>query len=87
MVFKNLVRVMILTDLDLLSDSVSQNICMNNCHKCEDNCPVGTIENGVVNQKLCRNHAYRKTKRGFDTTDCNICRTICPMRYGDKTEQ
>jgi epoxyqueuosine reductase QueG len=75
---------MILIDLDLLSDPVSQSICMNNCHKCEDNCPVGAIENGVVNQKLCRNHTYGKTKRGFDTVDCNKCRTICPMRYGGK---
>jgi len=72
----------ILTDLDLLSDPVSQSICIDDCHECEDNCPVAAIENGVVNQKLCRTHTYRKTKRGFDTTDCNTCRTICPMRYG-----
>ncbi|MDR3309063.1 MAG: hypothetical protein LBS80_03830 [Tannerella sp.] len=74
----------ILTDMNLPSDHVSQSICMDNCHKCVDNCPVGAIENGVVNQKLCRNHAYGKTKRGFNTTDCNLCRTICPMRYGDE---
>jgi epoxyqueuosine reductase QueG len=73
----------VLTNLDLLSDPISQSICMDNCHECEDNCPVGAIENGVVNQKLCRNHTYGKTKRGFDTTDCNTCRAICPMRYGD----
>jgi len=45
---------------------------------------IDELKNGVVNQKLCRNHAYGKTKRGFNTTDCNRCRTICPMRYGDE---
>jgi epoxyqueuosine reductase QueG len=74
----------ILTDLNLPSDPISPSICMNKCRKCIDNCPVGAIENGVVNQKLCRNHTYGKTKRGFDTVDCNRCRTVCPMRYGNK---
>ncbi|KAA6328570.1 hypothetical protein EZS27_022547 [termite gut metagenome] len=44
---------------------------------------TGAIENGRVNQKLCRNNTYGKTKRGFDTVDCNCCRTACPMNYGD----
>jgi predicted O-methyltransferase YrrM len=46
-------------------------------------CPANAIENGTVNQKLCRTHTYGKTKRGFDTVDCNRCRTVCPMCYGD----
>ncbi|GHT58522.1 (Fe-S)-binding protein [Bacteroidia bacterium] len=73
----------LLTDLDLPSDPVSENICKDNCRKCMDNCPVGAIENGRVNQKLCRNNTYGKTQRGFDTVDCNRCRTVCPMNYGD----
>jgi epoxyqueuosine reductase QueG len=72
----------LLTDLDLLSDPISSRMCMDKCRKCVDNCPVGAIDNGVVNQKLCRNHTYGKTKRGFDTVDCNLCRTICPLYYG-----
>jgi epoxyqueuosine reductase QueG len=74
----------ILTDLNLPSDPLSESICIEKCRKCTDNCPVGAIDNGVVNQKLCRNHTYGKTKRGFDTVDCNKCRTVCPMRYGNK---
>ena len=73
----------LLTDLDLLSDPVSPNICKDNCRKCMDNCPVGAIENGRVNQNFCRNNTYGKTKRGFDTVDCNRCRTVCPMNSGD----
>jgi epoxyqueuosine reductase QueG len=75
----------LLTDLDLPSDPVSENICKDNCRKCMDNCPVGAIENVHVNQKLCRNNTYGKTKRGFDTVDCNRCRTVCPMNYGEKS--
>ena len=72
----------ILTDLDLKSDDLCENTCMKECHKCIENCPVGAIQDGKVVQKLCRNNAYGKTKRGFDTVECNKCRKVCPMRYG-----
>jgi epoxyqueuosine reductase QueG len=74
----------VLTDLDMPSDPVAENICTVNCRKCIDHCPAGAIANSVVNQKLCRNHTYGKTKRGFDTTDCNTCRTVCPVCYGTR---
>jgi epoxyqueuosine reductase QueG len=73
----------ILTDLELTSDPLSESICMEKCRKCIVACPVNAIENGVVSQKLCRTHTYGKTKRGFDTVDCNRCRTVCPMYYGN----
>jgi epoxyqueuosine reductase QueG len=72
----------ILTDLELMPDPLSENICMEKCRKCIACCPVNAIENGIVNQKLCRTHTYGKTKRGFDTVDCNRCRTICPVSNG-----
>ena len=71
----------IITDLELPSDSLSESICIDNCQKCIEACPVKAIENGFVNQKLCRKHTYGKTERGFDTVDCNKCRTVCPMNY------
>lgn len=73
----------ILTNLDLKSDTLSKNICLVNCHKCIEACPVGAIENNTVNQKLCRNYTYRKTERGFDTVDCNKCRTVCPVNHAN----
>ena len=72
----------ILIDEKLPSDVLSEDICIPNCHKCIDACPVSAIQNGTTVQKLCRKHTYGKTKRGFDTVDCNQCRTICPMRFG-----
>lgn len=72
----------ILTDLDLESDVGCDNICIDGCTKCLDACPVNAIENGTVNQQRCRANAYGKTARGFDTVDCNLCRVVCPMRFG-----
>jgi epoxyqueuosine reductase QueG len=72
----------ILTDLDLPSDPFAESICLESCRKCIDNCPSKAIDNGIVHQKRCRMNTYGKTKRGFETVDCNKCRTVCPMRFG-----
>lgn len=72
----------ILTDLELSPDPIEADLCIKGCHKCIDNCPVHAISEGSVTQKLCRLNSYGKTARGFDTVDCNRCRTICPMRFG-----
>jgi len=68
----------VLTSLELPSDAIAESVCIENCNKCIEACPVSAIDNGKVNQKLCRENAYGKTKRGFDTVDCNKCRTVCP---------
>jgi epoxyqueuosine reductase QueG len=75
----------ILTDLDLSSDSFAESICLESCRRCIDSCPSNAIENGSVHQKRCRMNTYGKTKRGFETVDCNKCRTVCPMRFGKYT--
>ena len=68
----------VLTDLELESDELSENLCIANCRKCVTSCPVSAINDGVVDQKLCREHSYGKTLRGFYTVDCNKCRVVCP---------
>lgn len=72
----------ILTNLKLESDEFCDSICIKGCTKCLDSCPTHAIENGSVNQKLCRLNTYGKTARGFDTVECNVCRRVCPMKYG-----
>ena len=74
----------VLTDLVLEPDEVQPDLCIAGCRKCIENCPVHAIGDGRVEQKACRINTYGKTARGFDTVDCNRCRTICPMRYGKK---
>lgn len=72
----------VLTNLELEADEICPDLCIPGCRKCIDNCPTGAISDGSVEQKKCRPNTYGKTARGFDTVDCNRCRTVCPMRYG-----
>ena len=69
----------VLTDLDLASDAPAESLCIQNCRKCVDACPVNAIESNSVNQRRCRTNTYGKTDRGYDTVDCNACRTVCPL--------
>lgn len=82
-VYGNLLTIgAILTDLELESDELCSDLCINCCTRCLDSCPVHAIQNGSVNQKLCRNYAYGETERGFSTVECNRCRSVCPLKYG-----
>ncbi|MEG2686676.1 MAG: epoxyqueuosine reductase [Christensenellaceae bacterium] len=72
----------ILTNLELCSDKLCAELCIKGCTRCVDVCPVSAIQDGKVNQLLCRQNTYGKTARGFDTVDCNRCRTVCPMKFG-----
>ncbi len=82
--FGNLLTIgAILTNLDIQSDELCEGSCIDACNRCIDSCPAGAIANGEVNQKLCRDYTYGKNKRGFDIVNCNKCRNICPMRYGN----
>lgn len=72
----------ILTDMELESDELSENICLKNCTKCIDSCPTGAIDKGQVDQRLCRRIAFGTTKRGYATIECNQCRLVCPMKHG-----
>lgn len=73
----------ILTNLELRSDDFAESICVEGCSLCIKNCPAQAIKEESVIQKLCRNNAYGKTARGFDTVMCNQCRTVCPLRLGE----
>ncbi|HEX3075395.1 MAG TPA: epoxyqueuosine reductase [Lachnospiraceae bacterium] len=72
----------ILTNLELSSDEYAEPSCINGCNICVKSCPVQAISAELVNQKLCRSNTYGKTERGFDTVECNHCRSVCPMRFG-----
>lgn len=77
----------VLTDLQIESDEMAPQICLENCNLCVQSCPVGAIGEDFVIQKNCRMNAYGKAKRGFETVECNRCRTVCPMRFGGKEYQ
>lgn len=72
----------ILTDLNLPSDSPAESICLPGCNLCIKNCPVQALDGKSAVQKKCRLNTYGTNAKGFDTVNCNVCRTVCPMRYG-----
>lgn len=76
----------LLTDLVILPDAIEPSLCLPGCHKCIDACPSHALSDHGVNQKLCRAYTYGKTYRGFDTVDCNACRTVCPLCDGKSCE-
>ena len=82
--FGNLLTLgVVLTNEALPSDGLAENLCLEGCTRCMDSCPAGAIQSGTVVQKLCREYSYQqKTARGYDTTECNKCRTVCPLAFG-----
>ncbi|SDN68980.1 epoxyqueuosine reductase [Acetanaerobacterium elongatum] len=78
----------VLTALDLASDPMADSICIAGCTRCIDSCPVQALDGkGGVNQAKCRRNTYGKNARGFNTVDCNRCRTVCPMRFGTQQQE
>ena len=74
---------LMLIDYELESDELSEELCIKTCQLCVENCPVNAINESKVNQKKCRTNTYKKTERGFDTVECYICRSVCPLKYGN----
>lgn len=81
--YGNLVSIgAVLTNLDLISDPLSDDLCISGCRLCLDSCPPKALDGKTANQKLCREYAYDTTKRGFSTVNCNKCRVVCPKTLG-----
>ncbi|MDR3551645.1 MAG: epoxyqueuosine reductase [Clostridia bacterium] len=76
----------ILTDLDLESDPLAKNICIAGCSLCIQSCPTQALNVGCVNQAKCRPYTYGINARGFNVVNCNKCRTVCPMRFGEEIQ-
>jgi len=74
----------VLTDLSLASDDMAADVCREACDLCVRSCPTGAIKGHHVEQKPCRANSFGKTRRGFDTVECNRCRIVCPMRFGSQ---
>ncbi len=76
----------VLTDLDLPSDPPAESICIRGCNLCINNCPAQALDGKTANQKKCRTNTYGTNARGYDTVDCNKCRTVCPRAFGIQQE-
>jgi epoxyqueuosine reductase QueG len=82
----------VLTDIDLPSDPPAKSICIENCSLCIRNCPVQALNGRSAIQKRCRPNTYGVNARGYETVNCNRCRTcekVCPksnIKVGEKPE-
>ena len=72
----------ILTGLDLASDQLAENICIEGCNLCIRNCPSQALDGSHADQLKCRLNTYGTNARGFSTVNCNRCRAVCPMGFG-----
>lgn len=72
----------ILTNAEIESDPYAEKVCKDQCHLCIQSCPVEALDGTSVVQKLCRENTYHSTEKGYETVECNKCRTVCPMRLG-----
>lgn len=73
----------VLVDRELLPDPVVKDFtCPPGCSRCIDSCPVHAMDGVNVNQKLCREHSFFKTGRGWDLYNCSECRKACVYRLG-----
>ena len=83
--YGNMINIgVILTNLDLESDLLSKEMCIEGCQLCINNCPQKALNGLTVNQKLCREFTYTNNGKGFGVCNCNKCRVICPRVFGEK---
>lgn len=69
----------VLTNLELNSDEYASELCIKGCNRCISECPAGAIGESKVIQKNCRLNTYGTNSRGFEVTNCNNCRLVCPI--------
>lgn len=69
----------VLTNLNLSSDPLSEEFCIEGCKICIENCPASAIFEKHVDQKLCRKESSGKNEKGFEICLCNRCRILCPV--------
>ena len=68
----------VLTNLDLKSDELTEDLCIEECRLCVESCPGGAISEMGIVQKKCREFSIGKNAKGFDICKCNNCRIVCP---------
>jgi epoxyqueuosine reductase QueG len=72
----------VLTNLELESDALSEELCIKSCRRCLDACPSGALNGVSADQSKCRPNTYGKNERGFGIVNCNKCRVVCPRAFG-----
>ncbi len=72
----------VITNLDLRSDPPVVNLCIPECHICEESCPVHALKVGRLDAAKCHAYSVGVSPDGTELTLCNTCRVICPVALG-----
>ncbi|MBZ9571430.1 hypothetical protein KQY27_07710 [Methanobrevibacter sp. TMH8] len=73
----------VLTDADLIPDEKTKYEICNNCNKCIEACPSGSLDDlSSFGKKGCSKY-YKIVNRKLEI-QCFLCRTVCPHCFGIK---
>lgn len=71
----------VLTDAELIPDEKAQFEICNDCKKCVESCPSGSLDDlSSFGKKECSKF-YKMLNRKLDI-QCFLCRTVCPYCFG-----
>ena len=69
----------VLTNIELPSDTLAQNLCYENCDICLKACPEAALDGITIDQKKCRQSCGSSTPGGGFIYSCFTCRKMCPF--------
>ena len=75
----------VITNLDLRSDLPAVNLCIPECHLCEEACPAHALNVGRIDAEKCRAYSVGFAPDCTELTLCNTCRVICPVALGQSS--
>ena len=69
----------VITNMELISDALANNLCTESCNICLKSCPQSALDGITINQKKCRQACINSTPGGGFIYSCYTCRKVCPF--------
>ena len=69
----------VITNIELNSDALAHNLCIESCNICIKSCPQSALDGVTINQKRCRQACVDSTPGGGNIYSCYTCRKVCPF--------
>ena len=69
----------VLTNIELTSDALADNLCYDKCDICLKACPEAALDGITIDQKKCRQSCGSSTPGGGFIYSCFTCRKMCPF--------
>lgn len=66
-----------MTEIEITLDPLLDAVCIS-CGKCVAACPVHALDDELMDQMACHNHAFGQMDGNF-TISCHACRDVCPF--------